>query len=811
MPDVFEIGDAPGSSAGAQVLQVDQVLRGTLSSTTDLDYYNINLVAGQTYVIALVGTGLNGVVDPALEMRDQFGTLIGDFDDGLPNANSLATYTALSTGTYSVGVRAFNSLSSGQYGLSYTAQNKAVFDADMAAGVLNSASTWAAGQGLPATVSFGFRSTGASYVVDGSNVATFTALTGVEQTAVRQILAMISQVCGLTFTDANPNGLTNTAAILFGNYYDPNDGAGAFAYSPGSTDPTNQDGDVWLNTDSISTTAVTLGSYDYATIIHEIGHALGLSHPGVYNAAPDVTITYAANAQFFEDSEQYTIMSYFNADDTGAIVPGHPVTLMLSDIEVLQNIYGANMATRTGNTVYGFNSNAGGVYNFATNGNSALCIWDGGGTDTVDFSGFAQDQQISLVSGAFSNVGGMTASFSIAMRANIENAVGGSGSDDITGNALANRLSGGNGIDRLNGGLGADVLEGGAGADVLNGGDDIDAADYRQSTGTSVNVSLLTGIATGGHAQGDTFVSIEDLYGSLTQRDILIGNDGVNAIYGNGGDDSLRGEGGDDYLVGGLGADAINAGAGVNDWASYVTNLAGQISVNLLTNINTGGDAQGDTLFFVENLEGALGIRSILVGNDLVNKIVGHNGVDSIRGEGGNDTIEGGAGADSLNAGAGIDTVTYEHSTAGVTVDLKIATQVSAGEASGDSLFFFENITGSDKADTLIGNLLANTLVGGLGADTLDGGTGSDVLRGGGGADTFRFQDLSFGSDRVVDWEDGVDKISIALPLETSFAGLSITGNGTTSVMVRGFNTSGTIVVQSASAFTLDASDFMFV
>jgi serralysin len=811
MPDVFEIGDAPASSAGAQVLQVDQVLRGTLSTTTDVDYYNINLVAGQTYTIAVVGTGLNGVVDPIFEMRDQFGTLIGDFDDGLPNANSLTTYTALSTGTYSVGIRAFDSLSSGQYGLSYTAQNKAVFDADMAAGVMNSASTWAAGQGLPATVSFGFRSTGASYVVEGSNVATFTALTGVEQTAVRQILSMISQVCGVTFTDANPNGFTNNAAMLFGNYNDPSDGAGAFAYSPGSTDPTNQDGDVWLNTDSISTTAIPFGSYDYATIIHEIGHALGLSHPGVYNAAPGVSITYPVNAQFFQDSEQYTVMSYFDAIETGAVVPGHPVTLMLSDIEVLQNIYGANMATRSGDTVYGFNSNAGGIYNFTTNGNSALCIWDGGGTDTLDFSGFAQNQQISLVSGAFSNVGGMTASFSIAMGANIENAVGGSGSDDITGNALANRLSGGNGADTLKGDLGADILAGGAGGDVLDGGEGTDAADYRQSTGTSINVSLLAGTASGGHAAGDTLISIEDLYGSLTLRDILIGNDGANALYGNGGDDSLRGEGGDDYLVGGLGADAINAGAGVNDWASYITNVVGQISVNLLTNINTGGDAQGDTLFFVENLEGALGIRSILIGNDLANKIVGHNGVDSIRGEGGNDTIEGGAGGDSLSAGAGIDTVTYANSTAGVTVDLKSILQVSAGEASGDNLFFFENVTGSDQADTLTGNLVANTLVGGLGADTIDGGTGSDVLRGGGGADTFRFQDLGFGSDRIMDWEDGVDKISISLPLETSFAGLTFTNNGTASVIVRGFSTSGTIVVQSAGAFTLDASDFMFV
>ena len=61
---------------------------------------------------------------------------------------------------------------------------------------------------------------------------------------------------------------------------------------------------------------------------------------------------------------------------------GYPDTLMLFDIYALQQIYGANTATRAGNSTYGFNSNVGGVYDFTTNTIPALCIWDGAGIDT---------------------------------------------------------------------------------------------------------------------------------------------------------------------------------------------------------------------------------------------------------------------------------------------------------------------------------------------------------------------------------------------------------------------------------------------
>ena len=97
----------------------------------------------------------------------------------------------------------------------------------------------------------------------------------------------------------------------------------------------------------------------FRTMMHEIGHALGLSHPGNYNAAAGVTLTYEANAEYFQDSLQYTIMSYFGSTPPGAVRTGFAATPLAHDIAAMQSLYGANMTTRTGDTVYGFNSNAG--------------------------------------------------------------------------------------------------------------------------------------------------------------------------------------------------------------------------------------------------------------------------------------------------------------------------------------------------------------------------------------------------------------------------------------------------------------------
>jgi Ca2+-binding RTX toxin-like protein len=383
--------------------------------------------------------------------------------------------------------------------------------------------------------------------------------------------------------------------------------------------------------------------------------------------------------------------------------------------------------------------------------------------------------------------------------------------DVIHGFGSSDSLFGLGGGDEIYGDLGSDVLSGGAGGDLLDGGDGNDTADYRSSSSGQVNINLLLDTASGGDAAGDLLDSIENLLGSLTLRDILIGDNQSNALAGFGGNDSLLGQDGDDFLIGGAGGDTLNGGAGAGDWASYSDSASGTVNVNLLLGAASGGEAQGDALFFIENLEGSSTLRDILIGNDVANSILGGGGNDSLRGEGGNDVISGNAGGDSLNAGAGVDTVLYISSPSGVTIDLNLGAQVSGGDGNGDALFFFENITGSGHDDTLRGNVLTNRLIGGAGADSLNGREGSDYLTGGGGIDTFRFDVANLGVDTIVDWDDGLDKISIGALVETSFAGLTFQDQGTTRVIIRGFNGSGAIAVESSSAFTLDAADFVFV
>ena len=117
-------------------------------------------------------------------------------------------------------------------------------------------------------------------------------------------------------------------------------------------------------------------------------------------------------------------------------------------------------------------------------------------------------------------------------------------------------LRGGDGDDNLFGGEGRDLLEGGAGADALNGGSGGDTADYSNSDGR-VNISLLSGYASGGHAAGDTFDSIENLIGTRFD-DRLVGNNGNNALQGMAGADVLMGNGGEDTASYLLSNEAVN-------------------------------------------------------------------------------------------------------------------------------------------------------------------------------------------------------------------------------------------------------------
>lgn len=158
---------------------------------------------------------------------------------------------------------------------------------------------------------------------------------------------------------------------------------------------------------------------------------------------------------------------------------------------------------------------------------------------------------------------------------------GRSGNDALSGNAGADRLEGGqgndfleggDGNDTLRGGAGNDLMEGGIGADALFGGDGLDTASYLSASGVRVDLQYTN--LNIGHAQGDTFQSIEAVLGSGRDDDLrgnyrsntLTGDEGDDILYGRAGrdtlsggdgDDRLRGEAGDDLLTGGAGADTF--------------------------------------------------------------------------------------------------------------------------------------------------------------------------------------------------------------------------------------------------------------
>lgn len=332
-------------------------------------------------------------------------------------------------------------------------------------GQLKSGQSWSG-----TTISYGFPSRASQLVADDGERAGFVALNNTEQSAAKLAIMTWGDLISPKFSERS----TGSANITFGL---TNTGIEyAHAYYP-------TDGSVWFNrTDSDLINPVT-GGYGFNTYMHEIGHALGLNHMGEYNGEQ------VDQPSCWQDSSVYSIMSYFGpsnssggegkvawADWVGADGSDYsPQTPMINDVLAIQNIYGA-ATTRAENTVYGFNSTITGrlaeIYDFSQNANPILCIYDSGGLDTIDLSGYSTNSTVDLIGGVdhFSSCNDMTSNIEIARNVLIENAITGSGNDTLIGNAVANILNSGAGDDVLRGDEGDDVFYAGAGNDQLHGG-----------------------------------------------------------------------------------------------------------------------------------------------------------------------------------------------------------------------------------------------------------------------------------------------------------------------------------------------------
>ena len=562
----------------------------------------------------------------------------------------------------------------------------------------------------------------------------------------------------------------------------------AYAYYPSSF--VDVGGDTHLNpaydNNDFSGFQNPVGSYGWATLIHETLHGLGIDHSGDYDSSPE-NGPYLPEA---EDNNSNTVMTYH---DVGA----NAATLMPVDIKVLQYLYGTR-SYNAGDTVYQFST----VYDFVDgatpeDGPSApvkRTIIDNGGTDWLDLSNLAQDfsgYSVDMSAGGlitetaaidretyfhYSFNTGPYTTFSygtrIASSAVIENLIGSSSNDSITGNAANNIMRGGKGSDSISSLAGNDILigvditdgnpgtgerdrlTGGSGADVFVLGDrtwiayddgnanTAGTSDYAtisdftfsqdkiQLQGAANNYLLAT---SGGNtsiyinkpnAEPNELVGIVSGITGLSLNSnsfsFIAANSGINTIvgtsnsdtlYGTNNDDTISGLAGNDTIIGFAGNDTIDGGSGEDKLFGYegADTLRGGDNNDLLN-----GGSENDTLYGEAGddiLNGGQSGDDILIGGPGADKLYGLSGDDIADGQAGNDIVTGGDGNDTLQGGLGEDRV--------------------FGYAGNDIQ------RGGEDNDILNGGSGDDELYGDAGNDILNGGqSGNDTLRGGTGNDT---------------------------------------------------------------------------
>ena len=668
---------------------------------------------------------------------------------------------------------------------------------------LNSGTKWT---GTTITYSFPSLSNGI-YTGIGEGIG-FRAFTEAQKPMARLALQLWDDIiapdlqeaaAGTSYTSTNLELAFSNTAVSYAHAYFPTVGS------------------VWFNqtyTGSNSLAAPAIGQHGFLTYVHELGHAFGLEHMGEYNGAN------SNGPSSFQDSTVYSVMSYYGpswgsgaangegqvawADWVGANgVRYAPQTPMINDVMTMQAMYGVETTTRTGDTIYGFNSNVTGntaaIYNFAFNQNPILTIVDSAGRDTLDLSGYTTDSTIDLAPGAASSTNSMTLNIWIARGVVIENAQGGAGNDTLRGNDAANVLTGNSGIDQLFGGSGNDFLIGGAGSDTIDGGAGIDTAMFDvawSALAYSYNSSTMTFTFTGS-GWTDTVVNVENYTDSLnvsrtaaqlTSGSILtppaLTGVSISAVTasvseGNSGSAANTLQFNVTLATAAIAVQTISWGlsggtATAADFSSptsgTLTFAAGEtvktialtilgdtvvesnetvslvlsspsVGLQIKTATATATIVNDDVAAPAANTINGTGSANTLLGTDGVDVISGLAGADTIFGRGGHDVIDGGTGNDRMT-GEGGDDIYYVDTTYDVVVETTNNGTDTIRTALGN-LTLTAHVENLEYIGTKnfggVGNELANKIRGANGNDVLNGGQGNDQLFGGSGNDVFVF------------------------------------------------------------------------
>jgi len=523
---ITETFDAAGGTSTAYTMSAGDTFTGNLGLASDWDWIGISLTAGETYTITMTaGT----MLDPYLWLLNSSGIAVQTNDDGPGlGLNSQITFTPITSGTYYIAADSYYHQPGvagddpGSYAVTVTTGGT-----PPGGGNPLDAITW--GYTAPSTINVYFVPGGVTFDDPFGSPQTTSSWSASEQAQAMLAFEQFENVANVTFNVVtNPNqadfmmvestdpasslgywGVGGASVTINGISFNNLDGHGVF-YGGGQG---------W------DTGGLQQGGFGFITLIHEIGHGMGLAHPhdtgGSSTVMNGVSSAFGDLGDFNLNQGIYTTMTYNDGWQTAphGTSPssdyGYQGTPMAFDIAILQSLYGANTSYNTGNDFYQLPSSNG-------PGTFYSSIWDAGGNDAILHQG-SQGAVIDLRpapltysengGGYVSYASGIHGGYTIANGAVIENALGGSGDDTIIGNDVAN------------------ILVGDAGNDALSGGGD------------------------------------NDIMAGAANNDILSGDAGNDTMLGGAGNDALAGGADDDVISGGTGVDVATGGAGADIFA----------------------------------------------------------------------------------------------------------------------------------------------------------------------------------------------------------------------------------------------------